>query len=67
MSDPVREQHEQDGFLSSTTFPKGAVMDQTPDAHSLPEDGHRPPVLGVLLAFILVFWVCLIAAFFLLR
>jgi|JI10StandDraft_1071094.scaffolds.fasta_scaffold100780_1 hypothetical protein len=67
MSDPVREQHERDGFVSSTPFPKGTMPDQTPEAHYLPEDDHRPPVLGVLLAFIAVFWTCLIAAFFLLR
>jgi hypothetical protein len=43
------------------------MPDQTPDAHYMPEDSRRPPVLGVLLAFILVFWTGLIGAFFLLR
>jgi hypothetical protein len=66
MSDPVREQHERDGFVSSTPFPQGTGPDPTLDAQYSPKDSHRPPVLGVLLTFIVVFW-GLVAAVLLLR
>ena len=66
MSDPVREPHERDGFVSSTPFPRESGSDQTPDALEARDEDNRPPVLGVLLVFILVFWGA-VAAFFFLR
>ena len=66
MSDPVREPHERDGFVSSTAFPKETRPDHPPDTPETFENAHRPPVLGVLLVFIIVFWGG-VAAFLLLR
>lgn len=66
MSDPVREQHERDGLVTPPPFPTETRPDQSPDAQRPLAYEHRPPVLGVLLLFILVFWGG-VAAFFLLR
>jgi|GEM_PF-1811063 len=66
MSDPVREPRERDGFVSSTPFPKETRPGHPHDTPETFEDEHRPPVLGVLLVFIIVFWGG-VAAFLLLR
>ena len=65
MSDPLREPHERDGFLSSKPFPKETRQEQRPETRETLEGERRPPVLGVLLLFILIFWGG-VAAFFLL-
>ena len=66
MSDPMREPHERDGFLSSTPLPKETKPDLAPEPQALPDGARRPPVLGVVLIFIVFFWGA-VAAFFLFR
>ena len=66
MSDPVREPHETDRYVRSPPFPEETGPDHAPEMMEVREDENRPPVLGVLLVFILVFWGA-VAAFFLLR